>query len=65
MLEPEGGGEHDDIVLNLLVYIKLMLSGESFTIYLKTLAPESHGSWMTFQLLNHVPFPVRSHPSVV
>lgn len=38
MLEPEGGGEHEVIVLNLLVYIKLMLSGESFTIYLKTLA---------------------------
>ena len=38
VLEPEGGGEHEDIVLNLLFYIKLMLPGESFTIYLKALA---------------------------
>lgn len=41
--EPEEGGEGEGMVLNVLVYKKLLLPGELFAIYLKALASPERG----------------------
>lgn len=44
VLKPEEGVQGEGMVLNVLVYEKLILPGESFAIYLKALASPERGS---------------------